>query len=184
MFLFYSLKCSSFCCCIWWACFSTESRHTYVFSFLSTYSSICYKQTSRRGFSRKRKEVSRVIYIHVQMYNVVLLYKSKLGDLVDHVNLMALKYSIHQIKMALFHYFYLHLEIDSEGWLRMKLYDKREDLKTQISILVHFPLVNFPCVSRCSIFIVFCGQLSFHLRSFDHFRKLYQRNTQQVTEQT
>jgi hypothetical protein len=32
----------------------------------------------------------------------------------------------------------LHLEIDSEGRLRMKLYDKRDDF--------HFPIVNFPFV--------------------------------------
>ena len=31
---------------------------------------------------------------------------------------------------------YLHLEIDSEEWLRTKLYDKRDDL--------NFPIVNFP----------------------------------------
>ena len=31
-----------------------------------------------------------------------------------------------------------HLEIDSEGWLRTKLYDKRDDF--------NFPIVNFPCI--------------------------------------
>jgi hypothetical protein len=33
-------------------------------------------------------------------------------------------------------YLDLHLEIDSEGWLRTKLYDKRDDF--------NFPNVNFP----------------------------------------
>jgi hypothetical protein len=32
----------------------------------------------------------------------------------------------------------LHLEIDSEGWLRTKLYDKRDDF--------NFPIVNFPFI--------------------------------------
>jgi hypothetical protein len=31
-------------------------------------------------------------------------------------------------------YLYLHIEIDSEGWLRTKLYDKRDDF--------NFPIVN------------------------------------------
>jgi hypothetical protein len=35
-------------------------------------------------------------------------------------------------------YLDLHLEIDSEGWLRTKLYDKRDDL--------NFPIVNFPFI--------------------------------------
>ena len=35
-------------------------------------------------------------------------------------------------------YLDLHLEIDSEGWLRMKLYDKREDF--------NFPIVNVPFI--------------------------------------
>ena len=32
----------------------------------------------------------------------------------------------------------LHLEIDSEGWLRTKLYDKRDDY--------NFPIVNVPLI--------------------------------------
>jgi hypothetical protein len=35
-------------------------------------------------------------------------------------------------------YLDLHLEIDSEGRLRMKLYDKRDDF--------NFPIVNFPFI--------------------------------------
>jgi hypothetical protein len=40
-------------------------------------------------------------------------------------------------------YLDLHIEIDSEGWLRTKLYDKRDDF--------NFPMVNFPfiCSSTC-----------------------------------
>jgi len=39
-------------------------------------------------------------------------------------------------------YLDLHLEIDSEGWIRTKLYDKRDDS--------YFPIVNFPFL--CSNF--------------------------------
>ena len=35
-------------------------------------------------------------------------------------------------------YFYQHLKIDSEGRLRTKLYDKRDDF--------NFPIVNFPSI--------------------------------------
>jgi hypothetical protein len=35
-------------------------------------------------------------------------------------------------------YLDLHLEIDNEGWLRMKLYDKRDDL--------NLPIVTFPFI--------------------------------------
>ena len=35
-------------------------------------------------------------------------------------------------------YLDLHLDIDSEGWLRTKLYDIREDF--------NFPIVNFPFI--------------------------------------
>jgi hypothetical protein len=34
-----------------------------------------------------------------------------------------------------------HLEIDSEGWLKTKLYDKRDDF--------NFPIVKFPFTSIC-----------------------------------
>jgi hypothetical protein len=37
-------------------------------------------------------------------------------------------------------YLDLHLDIDSEGQLRMKLYDKRDDF--------NFPIVNFPFITQ------------------------------------
>jgi hypothetical protein len=40
-------------------------------------------------------------------------------------------------------YLDLHLEIDSEGWLRTKLYDERDDF--------NFPIVNF-CLIRVNCF--------------------------------
>jgi hypothetical protein len=42
-------------------------------------------------------------------------------------------------------YLDLHLEIDSEGWLRTKLYDKRDDF--------NFPIVNFPAAPAYGIYI-------------------------------
>ena len=49
-------------------------------------------------------------------------------------------------------YLDLYLEIDSEGWLRTKLYDKRDDL--------NFPIVNFPFIcSNIPAYGVYISQL-------------------------
>jgi hypothetical protein len=70
--------------------------------------------------------------------DVLSLNNSRFGDFVDHI------YSIElEIKDATYtnrsaSYPDLHLEIDSEGRLRTKLYDKRDDF--------NFPIVNFPFI--------------------------------------
>ena len=52
-------------------------------------------------------------------------------------------------------YLDLHLEIDNEGWLRMKLYDKRDDL--------NLPIVTFPfkCsnITAAPVYGVYTSQL-------------------------
>jgi hypothetical protein len=49
-------------------------------------------------------------------------------------------------------YFDLHLEIDSEGRLRMKLYDKRDDFNFHI---VNFPFIcsNIPAAPAYGVYI-------------------------------
>ena len=49
-------------------------------------------------------------------------------------------------------YFDLHLEIDSEGWLRTKLYDKRDDINNPI---VNFPFIysNIPAAPAYEVYI-------------------------------
>ena len=71
--------------------------------------------------------------------NVIPLNNSRLGDFVDHIYPTELEIK-DIIDTA---YLHLHLEIDSEGWLRMKLYDKRDDL--------NFPIVYFLfiCSNTC-----------------------------------
>jgi hypothetical protein len=63
---------------------------------------------------------------------------SKFGDFVDHIYPIELEIKDTNRSAS---YLVLRLEIDSEGWLRTKLYDKRDDLK--------FPIVDFPFI--CSI---------------------------------
>ena len=49
-------------------------------------------------------------------------------------------------------YLNLHLEMDSEGWLRTKLYDKRDDFNFPI---VHFPFIcsNIPAAPAYGVYI-------------------------------
>ena len=72
--------------------------------------------------------------------DVLSLNNSRIGDFVD---------CIYSIELEIKHttdtdmsasYLDLHLAIDSEGRLRTKLYDKRDDF--------NFPIVNFPFICR------------------------------------
>jgi hypothetical protein len=55
---------------------------------------------------------------------------------IDCIYPIEIEIKIPQIQSA--SHFDLHLEIDSDGRLRTKLYDKRDDF--------HFPIVNFPFI--------------------------------------
>jgi len=72
------------------------------------------------------------------IYDVLSLNNYRLGNFV---------YRIYPIELGITDttdidrsasYLDLHLEIDTEGWLKTKLYDKRDDL--------NFPIVNFPFI--------------------------------------
>ena len=69
------------------------------------------------------------------IYEVLLLNNSRFGDFVDLIEL-ELKETTDTDTSA--SYLDLHLEIDSEGRLRTKLYVKRVDF--------NFPIVNFPFI--------------------------------------
>ena len=68
------------------------------------------------------------------------LNNSRFRDFNDHIYLIGLeiKDAIDTDRSA--SYIDLHLEIDIEGRLRTKLYDKRDDFS--------FPIVNFPFICR------------------------------------
>ena len=97
------------------------------------------KQTSYRGFSRKKKKLARSFYFTLRYIDDVLsLNNSRLGDFVDliyHIEL-EIKDTTDTDRSA--SYLDLHLEIDSERRLRTKLYNKRDDF--------NFPIVNFPFI--------------------------------------
>ena len=71
--------------------------------------------------------------------DVLSLNNSKFGDYVDRIHPIELeiKDTTDTVKSA--SYLDLHLEIDNEGRLKTKLYDKRDDFS--------FPIVNFPFLS-------------------------------------
>ena len=70
--------------------------------------------------------------------DVLSLNNSRFGDFVDRIYPIELeiKDTIDTDRSA--SYLYIHLEFDSEGRLRTKLYDKRDDF--------NFPIVNFPFI--------------------------------------
>ena len=70
--------------------------------------------------------------------DVLSLNISRVGDFVDHICPIEVEIKDTTYTDRSASYLDLHLEIDSEGRLRTKLYDKRHDL--------NFPIVNFPCI--------------------------------------
>ena len=66
------------------------------------------------------------------------LNNSRFGDFGDRIYLIELEIKLTKDTDRSALYFDLHLEIDSEGMLRTKLYDKRDDY--------NFPIVNVPLI--------------------------------------
>ena len=69
---------------------------------------------------------------------ILSLNNSRFGDFVDRIYLIELEIKDTTDTDRYVSYLDLHLEIDSEGRLRTKLYDKRDDF--------NFPIVNFPFI--------------------------------------
>ena len=73
-------------------------------------------------------------------------------------------------------YLDLHLEIDNEGRLRTKLYDKRHD--------VTFPIVNFPCmcsnIPAASAYGVYISQLIRYSRACGSYQDFLDRGLLQT----
>ena len=123
--------------------FNRQSAYIWVQTVL-LFSPTCYfirmRQTSYRGFSRKNeKKLARSFNFTFRYIDDVLsLNNSRFGDFVDciHPIEFEVKDTTNTDRSA--SYLDLHLDIDSEGRLRKKLYDKRDDF--------NFPIVNFPFI--------------------------------------
>ena len=70
--------------------------------------------------------------------DVLSLNNSKFGDFVDRIYPIQLEIKDTTDTDRSVLYLYLHIEIDNEGRLRTKLYDKRLNF--------NFPIVNFPFI--------------------------------------
>jgi hypothetical protein len=99
-----------------------------------------YETDFMQGLLKKNeKKLSRSFNFTLHyIYDVLSLNNSRFGDFVDCIYPIEpeIKDTTDADRSA--SYLDLHLEIDSEGRLRTKLYDKRDDF--------NFPIVNFPFV--------------------------------------
>ena len=85
---------------------------------------------------KNEKKLTRSFYFTFRYIDDVLsLNNSRFGDFVDRIYTIELEIKDTTDTDMFVSYLDLHLEIDSEGRLRTKLYDKRDDF--------NFPIVNF-----------------------------------------
>jgi hypothetical protein len=84
--------------------------------------------------------------------DVLSLTNSRFGDFVDRIYSIELEIKDTTDKDTSASYLDQHLEIDSEGWLRTKLYDKRDDFNFSI---VNFPFIcsNIPAAPAYGVYI-------------------------------
>ena len=99
-----------------------------------------YERDFIQGLSKKNeKKLARSYnFTFSYIYDILSLNNSRLGDFVDRIYPIAfeIKDTTDTKRSAL--YLDLHLEIDSEGRLRTKIYYKGDDF--------NFPIVNFPFI--------------------------------------
>jgi hypothetical protein len=95
------------------------------------------RQTHTGASQEKRKEASPILHFHVPLY-VISLNNSRFGVFADGIYSIELeiKDTINIDRSA--SYLDIHLEIDSEGRLRTKLYDKRDYFNFGMPLI--FPL--------------------------------------------
>ena len=100
--------------------------------------SVCREhfRTTARTFTKRTTQVPLVLVLFREM--TVLTSEWLFCDVVDRFYSIEIKDTTDAARSASYHD--IHLEIDSEGRIRTKLYDKRDDF--------NFPIVNFP--SSCS----------------------------------
>ena len=99
-----------------------------------------YEEDFTQGLLKKNgKKLARSFNITFRYIDDVLsLNNYRFGDFVDRIYPIELEIKDTTDTDRSASYFDLHLEIDSEGRLRTKLYDKRNDF--------NFPIVNFPFI--------------------------------------
>jgi hypothetical protein len=127
----------------WWTCFSTDSRHTYGYKLAPLLADLflySYEADFIQGLLKKNeKKLARSFNFMFRYIDGVLsLNNSRFGDFVDRINPIEFEIKDTTDTDRSASYLDLHLEIDSEGRLRTKLYNKRD--------YFNFPIVNFPFI--------------------------------------
>ena len=103
--------------------------------FLYSYEAYCIKGLLKKN----EKKLARSFNFTFRYIDDVLsLNNSRFGDFVDRIYPMELEIKDTTDTDRSASYLDLHLEIDSEGWLRTKLYDERDNFS--------FPILNFPFI--------------------------------------
>ena len=141
--LFYKKKKNKHICYLWWACFSTDNS-LYIGTncaplladlFLYSYEADFIQRLLKKN---EKKLVRSFNFTFRNIDDVLSLNNSRFGDFVDHI------YSIEPETKGTTDTdrsascLDLCLKIDSEGPLRTKLFDKRDDF--------NFPIVDFPFI--------------------------------------
>ena len=139
--------CSSFWLTIyflWWTCFQqtvgripmdTNCAPLLADLFLFSYVTDFIQRLLKKN---EKKLVRSFNFTFRYIDDVLSLNNFSFGDFVDRIYPIELEIKDTKDTDRSASYLDLHLEIDSEGRLRTKLYDKRDDL--------NFPIVNFPFI--------------------------------------
>jgi len=163
-------------CFVWWTCFSTVSRHTYryklCFSSRRLVSLFVWDRLHTRASKKNEKKLARSFNFTFRYIDDVLsLNNSMFGNFVDRIYPIELEIKDTTDTDRSASYLDLHLKIDSERRLRMKLYDKRD--------YFNFPIVNFPFI--CSnipaepAYGVYISQLIWYFRTCGSYQYILDR---------
>jgi hypothetical protein len=127
-------------CYLWWTCVSIDSWHPYGYKLCSSSLRLVPLFVWGRLHTDASKEKRSFNFTFRYIDDVLSLNNLRFGDFVDCIYPIALKIKdttdTYTDRSA--PYLDLHLEIDSEGWLRTKLYEKGDDF--------NFPIVNIPFI--------------------------------------
>jgi hypothetical protein len=132
-----------------------------------------YEADSIQGLLKKneKKLVRSFNFTFRYIDDVLSLNNSRFGDFVDRIYPIELEIKDTTDIDTSASYLDIHLEIDSEGRLRTKLYDKRDDL--------NFPIVNFPFICSnipaASAYGVYISQLIRYSRACGSYQDFLDR---------
>jgi hypothetical protein len=113
-----------------------------------------YEADFIQGFLKKneKKLAQSFNFTFLYIYDVLSLSNSRFDDFVDRIYPFELEIKDTTDTNRSASYLDLHLEIDGEGRLRTKLYDKRDDFNF---LIVNFPFIcsNIPAVPAYGVYI-------------------------------